>query len=571
MGRLRIIVCAVGLTCLLTGWAGAQAPEANPAADTTAADESTLRSVGVGIDGPSLLKYFRDRTFAEANPQRMAILIGQLGNESFATREKAFGEILEMGAAALFALRQADNQRDTEVKRRAAELRHRLEEKADPAVQAATARLIGLRKPASAAATLLDYLPFAADDGVVEELRKALTAVALRDGKPEPAVVKGLADKVTLRRSAAGEALARAGSSDQLGAVRPLLKDADPLVRARVALALVTRKERAAVPVLIDTFAQLPPEQLWPAEELLVGLAGDQAPQVSLGTEETTRKRCRDAWHAWWQQNQGKVDLARLDLPRPLLGYTLLVQFNVNRIVGGQRFPAVGQVMELDGAKTPHARWAFEIPTYPVAAQVVAADRVLVAEYQGARVTERDFKGNVKWEKQVGGNPIDVQRLPNGNTFVVMQNRLLELDRQGKEVFNLQRAHDIFRARKLRGGDVVFITNVGTLTRINGATQKQVKSFGVGQVGNLFGNFEVLANGNVIVPQYHNNQIVEFNADGQSIWSAHVPWPTSVTRLANGHTLVASQNNRRVVELDRNGREIWSHNAEGMVFQASRR
>jgi HEAT repeat protein len=571
MRRFPALLCAAALAVLLPGRSAAQAPSGAAPPDTSVADQAVLRGAGVGVDGPSLLKYFADRTFAEANPRRMAVLIALLGSDTFTAREKAYRDILDLGDSALFALRLAENHPDTEVQRRVAELRQHIEAKADPVLQGATARLIAVRKPAGAAAVVLAFLPFAADDSVVDELRKTLTSVAVRDGMAESVVVQALGDKVALKRASAAEALARAGAKDQLPAVRQLLKDADPLVRLRVALALVSRKEKDAVTPLIDTFAFLPPEQLWPAEEILVRLAGDQAPQVSLGSEEITRKSCRDAWRTWWQKHQDKIDLAKLDQPQAVLGYTLLVQFNFNRVAGGQRFPAMGQVLELDGAQSPKVRWSFDVPTYPVAAQVVAPDRVLVAEYQGARITERDFKGNIKWEKAVGGNPINAQRLPNGNTFVVMQNLLLELDRNGKQVFALQRPHDIFRARKLPGGDVVFVTNVGMLSRVDSRTQKEVKSFNVGQIGNLFGNIDVLPNGNVIVPQYQANQVVEFGADGRQVWSARVAWPTSVARLPNGHTLVASQNNRRIVELDRAGREVWTHSAEGMVFQATRR
>ena len=40
-------------------------------------------------------------------------------------------------------------------------------------------------------------------------------------------------------------------------------------------------------------------------------------------------------------------------------------------------------------------------------------DRVLVTEFQGQRVSERNFKGEVKWEKALNGNPLSAQRLVN--------------------------------------------------------------------------------------------------------------------------------------------------------------
>jgi len=564
-------VCAVGLVACWPVLASAQLPAGETATDSITADETLVRRGGLDVKGPSLLKYFRERTFAEANPERMAALLRELGSDTFTAREKAYRDILAMGGGALFALRQAENTPDTEVKRRVIELRHRIEDKPDPAIQEATARLIRVRKPAGAADVLLAYLPFAADDRVVNEIGKALTAVALTAGQPDPAVMAALNDKVALKRATAGQALVLSGATDQLPVVRQLLKDVEPLVRFRVALALVMRKDKTAMTPLIETFAHLPAEQLWTAEEMLVHLAGDNAPQVSLGTEEITRKRCRDAWMAWWEKDGAKVDLARLDRLPAQLGYTLVVQFNFNRVAAIGRQPAAGEVLELDNSRVPKTRWSFDIPTYAVAGQVVGPDRVLIAEYQGMSVTERDFKGNIKWQKNVGGNPIDVQRLANGNTFVVMQHRLVEMDSNDKEVFVMQRPHDVLRARKTRGGDIIVITHLGMLQRIDGKTQKELKSFHVGQIGSLFGNIDVLPNGNVLVPQLQGQQVVEYSADGQQVWSAQVPQPCSVARLPNGHTLVSSQNNRRIVELDRGGREVWAYTASGMVFQASRR
>src|SRR5947209_3145186 len=84
--------------------------------------------------------------------------------------------------------------------------------------------------PAEPEELLLAYLPLAGD-AVTEEVRNTLAAVAVRDGRPEPALVQALDDRSPARRAAAGVALARAGSADLRAAARPLLKDAEPLVR----------------------------------------------------------------------------------------------------------------------------------------------------------------------------------------------------------------------------------------------------------------------------------------------------------------------------------------------------
>jgi hypothetical protein len=435
--------------------------------------------------------------------------------------------------------------------------------------------LIARTRPAGAAEVLLNYLPFAADQQVTDGLCKSLGAVAVVDGKVEPCVLQALADKIPIKRAAAAEACARAGLADQLPVVRGLLRDDDPGVRLRVALALVPFKEREILPVLIDLLGYLTPEELWPVEDILARLAGDKAPPVSLGNTAAARKVCRDAWRAWLDSEGDALNLTRMAEARPLLGYTLIVQQNNNRngIVGGVRRTAIGEVLEIDSAK--NQLWKFDAPTYAVDAQIVTVDgaeRVLIAEYQGAKVSERDFKGAVKWERSVGGNPIGVQRLANGNTFVVMQNRLVEIDRAGKPVFSADRAnHDIYRARKLRGGDVVLVTSSGKLTRLDGKSQKILKTFDVGAIPVPFGSIDVLPDGGVLVPDFHQERVVEYSADGQQVRTFSVQKPNSVMRLPNGHTLVASHDNRRVAEFDSSGREVWNHILEGMPFNATRR
>jgi hypothetical protein len=558
----------------------AQAPAEEKAPDYAAADEKTLRDLKETVDGPGLLDYFRKRTYPEPDPKRLDTLIRQLGDRSFRVREKAHRELISLGANCLTALRVAEQGDDHEVRRRVLDIRKHIERRADPVAESAAARLIALRKPDGAAAVLLNFLPFAADDAVVDEICKALPAVTLPNGKPDPAVLAALKDKLAVKRGVAGAALIKAGSRGQLPAARALLNDPVPAVQLRVALALVRElREKAAVAKLIAVLEELPPEQLWPAEELLIRIAGEKAPQVSLGTDLAGRQKCRRAWDAWWAAAARDLDLSKVAMDKAFLGYTLLVQRTFNRVVKGKRMMAGGQVQEMDANK--HVRWKIDVNTYPVHAEVVGHDRVLIAEFSGMRVSERDFKGNVKWEKLVNGNPLAVQQLSNGHTFVVMQNRLLELDAKHNEVYQYDRpTFDIFRGRKLRDGDVVFITAQGVLTRIDPRANNKVKhSFGVGQIGSQFGSFEVLPNGNYLIPVYTTQEVVEFDAKGTAKWRASVKdfiqFPTSVQRLPNGNTLVSSQTNRAgrasVVEIDRNGKEVWSHVADGQVFMAHRR
>src|SRR5262249_37834360 len=117
------------------------------------------------------------------------------------------------------------------------------------------ARLLAARKPAGAAEVLLAYLPFADNDLVVEELETALVAVALREGKPDPAILAALKDPRAIRRGTSARVLCQAGGPAGHQAVRPLLKDPEPTVRLKAALALASTSDTEAIAVLIDMLA----------------------------------------------------------------------------------------------------------------------------------------------------------------------------------------------------------------------------------------------------------------------------------------------------------------------------
>jgi hypothetical protein len=543
--------------CHLVTWSSSEV-------DTTAADEETLKAAGVGVDGPALLEFFRKGTLTDDRWNQIKALIRKLGDRSYRVREKASAELLAEGSAAVPLLRLALKDPDIEVVRRAEDcLRQIAAQAADPSLAAAAARLLALRKPAGAAEVLLAYLPFTdGEDLVVEEIHTTLGALALRDGKADPVLGAALTDPVPARRLAAAVALCRAGVAEQQPAVRNLLQDTDLAVRLRVAMALAFAKERDAIPVLIELLALLPQAQAWPAEDLLHRLAGEQAPDATLGRDDASRRTCRDAWAAWWREHAASADLSRLEGGHRLLGYTLIVMLDL------------GRVLELDADDQP--RWQIDNLEKPLDAQVLPGDRVLIAEHDGNRVTERNRKGEVLWRKDVEG-PLVAQRLPNGHTFIANQLQLLEVDRHGKEVFSFARPGGelIMRAQKLRNGDIACITSAGPgeayrFVRL-APTGREALSFPV-HVKTSGGRIDVLPNGHVLVPEYAHNRVVEYTPTGKAVWEAAIDAPIAAVRLPNGNTLVTSMNQQRAVEFDRTGKlQVWEYAADTKVTRAYRR
>lgn len=540
--------------------------------DTFKDDLNLVRERGFKGDGPDLLAYFKERTLKQPDPKEIATLVKNLGDEDFATRESAYVKLAGMGAAALAGLRDGEGDPSLEVRKRVLELKLRIDTKAEPTLQVAAARVLAKLKPEGTVEGLLTFLPYASDPSVVDEICKTLGAVAVTNGKVDPLLVKALQDGLAVKRGAAAEALVRGGAKDEIPTIKKLLKDTDASVRFRVCLALLTSQDKEIIPVMIDLLAEMQAGPIWRIEEALFRLANEKAPIVALGNDAASRKACRDAWAKWYVDNEKTIDMTRITADSLYLGYTLIVQYN-NRIGPGMR-GNIGEVYEIDAEKK--VRWKFEVNTYPVDAQIVSGgSRVLVAEYNGNRVTERDLKGDVKWEHNCGGNPFQVQRLPNGNTFIAMQSRLIEVDRDRKEVWSYQRPNgDIIRARKLPTGEVCFITNQGAnavYTRMDAQTQKVNKSFPVTAVQVLFGNMEILGNGNIIVPHYQQQRVVEYDQNGAQVATFNVNWPNSVVRLPNRNTLIASQNTRQIIEFDANRNQVSTQQTDGMVFIARRR
>jgi len=536
---------------------------AGPAAAQTEAeiaDERILERAGVKSDGPGLVAFFRLRTLPDQEREKYRALVKQLGSEQFREREQAMQALVARGPVVIELLREGSKQGDLEMERRALRCIQRIQEKdVSYEVPAAAARTLARKRPDGAVEAMLAYVPFADNELVLDEARSLLTQLAVTDGKPHPALVEALGDKLPLRRAAAGEALVRGGKEAARELTKKLLKDPDAFVRLRVGLALAYGKDRDAVPVLIDTLSDLPLQQAWQAEDVLYRLAeGNEPPSVSLGQDAAARAKARDAWQAWWTKHGAKVDLARLNESERLLGHTVVVLLDL------------GRIMEL--TKDDQVRWQINDLRFPLDVQTLSGDRILVAEYHGNRITERDTTGKILWQKDVPG-PLMAQRLPNGNTFIATDTELMEYDRADKEVFHITRAGDkIMKAMKLPTGEIACLTSDSRIVRLD-TTGKEVHGFTVSLGTRLFGGrIHMLPNGRVLVPHNNENKVVEYDAGGKAIWEVAVEQPVAAVRLANGNTLVTTMLPQRgAIEFTPAGEEHWQYRASTRVTRAVRR
>jgi HEAT repeat protein len=516
-------------------------------------------------DSNRLLEELRKRTLRSDTRQKCEELIKQLGDTDFTVREKAQSQVKGMGVLILPLLRQAaKHPSDLEIRSRAQRCLSVMERDKSLPLSAITTRLIALRKPAGGAEALLDYTPYADDDAILGEVQIALNVVAFKDGTPEAAVVRGLSDALPARRAAAAEALCLGGDREHLPAIRKLLSDSDRSVRLKTALALAGIHERDAVPTLIELIGELPSAQSAPAEEYLHRVALDRAPS-SLpsgdGENGEHRKKRHAAWAEWWKANGDRVTLVDRYPPAGFEqdhGYVLLVLANT------------GQIIELD--KERKERWTMNGLANPRDVQVVGADRILVAEYNAQRVTERNRRGDILWQKQLPGTwPLSVQRLRNGHTFITCQNKLVEVDRGGRELFSIDRPqNDLVMARKMRDGQIILISTQRQCIRMDTAG-KELKSFQLQMVWQ-HNAVDILPNGHVLVPYQWMNRVMEYDADGKTVFDATAMQPSGVCRLPRGRILVAPQQwPAKVVELDSAGKQTSEFSAPNYVYRIRHR
>ncbi|HKB38759.1 MAG TPA: HEAT repeat domain-containing protein [Gemmataceae bacterium] len=545
------LLAAAGLACAIL----APGQAADP--DTTASDEQLLKAAKIGTDDNALLDFFRHRTVSDEARANIDNLIQQLGDNTFKVRQKASTDLVKLGPAVIKSLENALKNPDLEISRRAEECLRQIEEASSVGLPGAAARLLAVRKPPGAVEVLLAYLKIG-DEGAAEDIHNALAANARKDGHAHPDLVKALEAKSPAVRAAAAVALVRSDSREHLADVRKLLQDSDPSVRLHTGLALALAKEKAAVPVLINLLAELPAAQNWSVEDMLYRLAEDKAPKETPGKNEDSQKKYRDAWLAWWKDNEEKVDLGKLAAAPPIRGNNMIILLDQ------------GRLLEMD--KDKKVLWQIDNLQFPLDASFVGEARVLVAENNGNIVTERNHKGEVQWEKKIAA-PVMAQRLPNGNTFIGCRGMLVEVTPDGREVFNYRRpgGDEIMRAKKLPNGQIACVANSRFL--LLDPSGNELKNWPI-DIHTYGGRIEVLPNGRVLAACYSGKKIAEFDMDGKIVWEVPVPFeqPISAWRISNGNTLVTSMlEGQPAVEVDRTGKVVWEYKTDTRVTRVYRR
>jgi HEAT repeat protein len=500
--------------------------------------------------GDLLLRELQARTLTDEELDRAQALLLKLESEQVETGGTASQGLTELGPRAGPLVRRALQQSSARPSpARWLESLSR-EFSALPPLPEALFRLLAVRRPAGTVATLLAFLPCAENEDIIARIIPILVELGVVDGKADDALFKALGDRVGIRRAVAAVTLWRGHASDRLPAVRKLLTDKDLQARRRVALELAAAGDKEGAVTLSGLLEDWPQEQAWEIEEQLERLAGGKAP-AEMTAYPTDWKKVAGAWRQWWQGERGKVVMTDSFMPASggsLRGYTLLVQ------------PQSNTITELGPDGKP--RWTLTGLQGPTDAQVLGNQHVLVAESN--RVTERDLGGTVRW-KLDGIQPIGIQRLRNGNTFIPCNNKIIEVDRAGKEVLQAS-VNGLAAARRLPDGRIIAFDR-NEIINLDKAG-KEVKRVQV-MCGGLGCN-EVLDNGHVLALSPANGNLIEFDPDGKEVGRFEQQGADHAWRLPNGHTLLLVMGTR-YLELDKNWKQIKETMLEAPAFRVKQR
>jgi PQQ-like domain len=207
-----------------------------------------------------------------------------------------------------------------------------------------------------------------------------------------------------------------------------------------------------------------------------------------------------------------------------------------------------------------------------VAAISLPGESVLVNEWDGNRVAEWDFRGNLIWKKEgFNGRATNAQRLPNGNTFICTTSEMMEVDRTGKTVYQVNVGQGLTAGYRAANGELVCLRNDNNVVRYDTAG-KELKVFASNRDTSWTSGIDLVRNGNILVTQPSPNQkVTEYTPDGKVVKEWNTPNVTTATKMNNGNILAASHSDHRVIELDPSGKKVWEYKGDSPIFRARRR
>jgi hypothetical protein len=191
-----------------------------------------------------------------------------------------------------------------------------------------------------------------------------------------------------------------------------------------------------------------------------------------------------------------------------------------------------------------------------VAVDALPRGRVLVCEFRGNTVSERDLasvnQGKTYWQRAVA-NPVAVQRLPGGGIFIAGRNEIIRLNRDRSVRYRFDTGN-VAGAVCRRDGSIVVVTNIGIVRTFNEAGVV-TSAFPITRTL-MTATVQDLSGGRLLIPLFSEDRVVEYDLAGNVLWSAKFRRPNAAYRLPNGRTVVSCHMDARAAEIDRLGNVV---------------
>ncbi|MCC7063171.1 MAG: hypothetical protein IT456_10230 [Planctomycetes bacterium] len=181
----------------------------------------------------------------------------------------------------------------------------------------------------------------------------------------------------------------------------------------------------------------------------------------------------------------------------------------------------------------------------------------LISDYSDNRVVEVDDQGREVFVLDEVFGAWDAECLDNGNLLITefSVSRVQEVDRKGHQVWVFEDLKNPYDADRLPNGNTLIADTFGSRVievsndgKIVWSFDKDIRPF----------DCDRLANGNTLIANVLKDEVLEVSPEGEVVWRvSNLPNVHDADRLPNGNTLVTLRNKGLVQELDREGKVVW--------------
>jgi outer membrane protein assembly factor BamB len=181
----------------------------------------------------------------------------------------------------------------------------------------------------------------------------------------------------------------------------------------------------------------------------------------------------------------------------------------------------------------------------------------LIADYSDNRIVEVDEQGRELFKLEEVFGAWDAECLDNGNLLITefSVSRVQEVDRTGKQVWFFDALKNPYDADRLQNGNTLIadtfasrVIEVDQAGKIVWSYDKDIRPFDVDR----------LQNGNTLIADVMKDRIIEVDPAGEIVWEVKgMPNAHDADRLPGGNTLVTLRNKGAVLEIDRDGKVVW--------------